>query len=155
MTAAPQTGLQQQPRVAAPPATGEIREFWNQTKAEYEQALAIATQIWTINHPTEALNAVAATLLIHFDKMRENHRRAAERQADRDQRAANRQASSQGKPASGPSEAPACEQCGGEMYDNRQDKKTPRSPDYRCKDQDCGHAVWLTPPPRRKGGNRQ
>ena len=39
-----------------------------------------------------------------------------------------------------------CPECGGAMWDNRDDKRTDKSPDYRCKDQKCGHRVWLTPP---------
>lgn len=29
------------------------------------------------------------------------------------------------------------------MWDNREDKPSPKHPDYKCKDKDCGHAVWL------------
>ncbi len=35
-----------------------------------------------------------------------------------------------------------CPDCGGPMWDNRGDKKNPRSPDYKCKDKNCGKAVW-------------
>lgn len=42
-----------------------------------------------------------------------------------------------------------CPKCGGtEFWDNRLTKKNPRGPDYRCKQRECGGAVWLTP----KGG---
>lgn len=37
------------------------------------------------------------------------------------------------------------------MWDNRGDKKNPRAPDYRCKDQDCNHKIWLT---KRQGRNQ-
>lgn len=36
-----------------------------------------------------------------------------------------------------------CPECGGAMWDNREDKRNPKSPDYKCKDKSCGHAVWL------------
>jgi hypothetical protein len=37
-----------------------------------------------------------------------------------------------------------CVKCGGtEFWDNRDRKRTPRSPDFRCKNKDCGHGVWL------------
>lgn len=57
-----------------------------------------------------------------------------------------------------------CPVCKGEMYDNRENKKNPKAPDYRCKDKECkfqldpetkeyisseyGTGVWLprTPP---------
>lgn len=40
---------------------------------------------------------------------------------------------------------PKCPHCGGALWDNRDSKRTPKSPDYRCKDQDCGTAIWLKP----------
>lgn len=46
-----------------------------------------------------------------------------------------------------------CELCGGEMWDNTVNKKNPKGPDYKCKDKECGHAVWLKPkttPPATK-----
>lgn len=37
-----------------------------------------------------------------------------------------------------------CPKCGGAMWDNSQDKRNPRAPDYKCKDRDnCDGAVWL------------
>lgn len=42
-----------------------------------------------------------------------------------------------------------CEKCGSDMWDNRRDKRNPRSPDYKCKDKGCGHGVWTEP----RGGN--
>lgn len=36
-----------------------------------------------------------------------------------------------------------CDKCGGAMWDNTEDKKSPKHPDYKCKDKECGHAVWL------------
>jgi hypothetical protein len=33
---------------------------------------------------------------------------------------------------------PVCPECGGEMWDNRQDKRNPKSPDFRCKNKVCG-----------------
>lgn len=39
-----------------------------------------------------------------------------------------------------------CPKCNtSEMWDNRQSKRNPKQPDYKCKDKDCGHAVWLKP----------
>lgn len=36
-----------------------------------------------------------------------------------------------------------CPDCGGPMWDNRQTKKNPKQPDYKCKDKDgCGKGVW-------------
>lgn len=37
-----------------------------------------------------------------------------------------------------------CLKCGGEVWDNRKDKKNPKSPDFKCKDKDgCGEGYWL------------
>ena len=44
-------------------------------------------------------------------------------------------------------DVPPCPSCGSEMWDNRQTKRTPRQPDYKCKDRECGKAIWLTPRP--------
>ncbi|MBA3341629.1 MAG: hypothetical protein H0T48_07320 [Gemmatimonadaceae bacterium] len=41
------------------------------------------------------------------------------------------------------SDVPRCKKCGGEVYDNRADKKSPRSPDFRCKDKACAEPAWL------------
>lgn len=52
-------------------------------------------------------------------------------------------------PAPPAADVPACEVCGGDMWDNRADKRHPRSPDFRCKDKACDHAAWLTRKPKR------
>jgi hypothetical protein len=47
---------------------------------------------------------------------------------------------------------PACPVCGGGMWDNRDSKRKPTQPDFKCKDKDCRDgAVWLES--RGKGGN--
>lgn len=46
-------------------------------------------------------------------------------------------------------ENPSCPKCGGRMFDNRENKKSPKSPDFKCKDSDCGQPLWGTP---YKGG---
>lgn len=40
-----------------------------------------------------------------------------------------------------------CPICGGEMWDNRERKRNPKAPDYKCKDKSCEGVIW---PP--KGG---
>jgi len=37
----------------------------------------------------------------------------------------------------------ACPKCGGAMWDNRLNKKNPKGPDLKCKDKECGNAIWL------------
>lgn len=43
-----------------------------------------------------------------------------------------------------------CEKCGTECWDNRITKKNPKGPDYKCKNPDCAHAIWLTPFPKKQ-----
>lgn len=38
-----------------------------------------------------------------------------------------------------------CPVCGGEMWDNREKKKNPKAPDYKCKNVECaaaGGVIW-------------
>lgn len=35
-----------------------------------------------------------------------------------------------------------CPSCGGAMWDNRQGKKNPHAPDWKCKDRSCDGAIW-------------
>lgn len=41
-----------------------------------------------------------------------------------------------------------CPKCAGAMFDNRQTKRNPKAPDYKCKDKGCDGVVW----PEKKGG---
>lgn len=36
-----------------------------------------------------------------------------------------------------------CPKCSGAMWDNRESKRNPKAPDYKCKDRGCDGAVWL------------
>ncbi|MFL5582723.1 MAG: hypothetical protein ACJ8AO_20355 [Gemmatimonadaceae bacterium] len=44
--------------------------------------------------------------------------------------------------------APRCPKCQGEMWDNRENKRNPRAPDFKCKDRSCDGVIW----PPREGG---
>lgn len=37
----------------------------------------------------------------------------------------------------------ACPFCKSECWDNRDSKKTPKHPDFKCKDKECGAAAWI------------
>jgi hypothetical protein len=58
-----------------------------------------------------------------------------------------------GDAASGAS--PACPKCGGPMWDNRDGKKNPKAPDFKCKDKNCDGVVWPSkaPAPAHVQGN--
>jgi hypothetical protein len=43
------------------------------------------------------------------------------------------------------SAVPSCPKCGGEMWDNREGKRNPKAPDFKCKDRGCDGVIW---PPR-------
>ena len=43
---------------------------------------------------------------------------------------------------------PPCPRCGSEMWDNRETKKNPRAPDFKCKAGGCEGVIW---PPREAG----
>ncbi|GLC25688.1 hypothetical protein [Roseisolibacter agri] len=49
------------------------------------------------------------------------------------------------QPAVDPSAVPNCPKCQGAMWDNRENKRNPRAPDFKCKDAACGGVIW---PPR-------
>lgn len=44
---------------------------------------------------------------------------------------------------------PTCPVCDGAMWDNREGKKNPKAPDFKCKDKACGAAVWLPETPEK------
>lgn len=39
--------------------------------------------------------------------------------------------------------APRCPDCGGEVYDNRGNRPSPKSPHFKCKSKSCGAVGWL------------
>lgn len=41
--------------------------------------------------------------------------------------------------------APVCPKCQGPMWDNREGKRNPKAPDFKCKDKSCDGVIW---PPR-------
>lgn len=50
----------------------------------------------------------------------------------------------------------SCPKCGSGVWDNRTDKKSPRSPDFKCKDKDnCGEGYWLVKDSSAKAAPRR
>jgi hypothetical protein len=37
---------------------------------------------------------------------------------------------------------PQCPTCGGKMWDNREGKKNPKAPDFKCRDRSCDGVIW-------------
>lgn len=44
-------------------------------------------------------------------------------------------------PQDGPT--PPCHYCNGQVWDNRRDKRNPKAPDFKCKNNACGGAAWI------------
>ena len=36
-----------------------------------------------------------------------------------------------------------CQFCQGQVWDNREDKRSAKGPDFKCRDKDCGAAAWV------------
>lgn len=47
----------------------------------------------------------------------------------------------------------SCPKCGGAVWDNRETKRSPKAPDYKCQNRNCDGVIW---PPRdqARGGNK-
>lgn len=44
-------------------------------------------------------------------------------------------------------EEPNCPKCEGRMWDNRETKRNPKMPDFKCRDKECDGVIW---PPREQ-----
>lgn len=127
---------------AQPSAKKQARlALWARVKDDYLQALAIARGVWPPQTPPEVIQSATATILIHEKELQKLLQQP---------RGPNN--GTKGQPPTQAMAPKACPDCNGPMYDNRNDKKGPRSPDFRCKDPECNKAVWLTPP---KGGKKK
>jgi hypothetical protein len=125
------------------------RALWVAAKDDYRKALAIATEAWSdVGHAgveDATIQAAAATVLIHITKLRSEPRIHV-------------QVPPQPVPAAAAQSSgavpPACPKCGGGIWDNRENKKNPKAPDWKCKSKTCvddkGYvtAGWVKP----KGG---
>lgn len=133
------------------------------TYRDADAAFTMAKALWKGSSPdNEVLQSTFATLLIHM----QHTRKGGVGPAPSAGRAVPGQAP--GRPAPAPAPAttqaaahvavPACPICGGEMWDNRDNKKNPKAPDFKCKDKTCkdekGFApgLWVEKP---KGGGRR
>ena len=45
------------------------------------------------------------------------------------------------KPAKSP--VPPCNYCAGDVWDNRENKRSKNGPDFKCKERECGGAAWI------------
>ena len=101
-----------------------------ETYHDAEAAFTMAGALWKGKQPTpEAFQATVATLMIHMKDIRKIGHAPAPQPAR--------------APAAAPAAPSGCPKCGGEMWNNIGNKKNPKGPDFKCKDKDCGEAVWL------------
>lgn len=62
------------------------------------------------------------------------------------------------RPAKAPQSPPStpeasCPECGGPMWDNRENKRNPRAPDFKCRDKGCEGVYWPGQwPPKPEAG---
>ena len=132
------------------------RALWAAAQEDYLNALKIAVKAWSTEPPPygtiptpETIQAAAATVLIHFTRLRsEPHVRVQVPPS------AAVPAETKAAPQSG-AVPPQCPKCGGKVWDNREGKKNPKSPDWKCRDKTCVDdkgfvtAGWIEKP---KGG---
>ena len=48
-------------------------------------------------------------------------------------------------------DVPNCPKCTGPMWDNREGKRNPKAPDFKCKDRECDGVIW----PKRDASQAQ
>jgi hypothetical protein len=124
-----------------------------QVAEDFEWALSVATEAWNKSkHITEydmgTIQKAAYTVLSHLQTLRREERLHVTLPTIPN---AARSAQPKAQPAA-PSIPSACPQCGGELWDNRENKKNPKAPDWKCKDKTCIDAKgfvtagWLEKP---------
>jgi hypothetical protein len=117
--------------------TDAEKERWKAIHSLYKNARAVALDVLPESAPEEVVQAATATILIKYDKM--SGRAGTPAPVVKAPTAA----APARTPAPHPQAAPAaiavphCPRCSGPMWDNRTNKKSPRGPDFKCKDQNC------------------
>jgi hypothetical protein len=120
--------------------TDSERALWVQAKADYTHALAIARDAWSgildVDEPLpyDAIQAATATLIIHVTKLR-GEERLHVRVPQHAATPAETKTAAQSVAV--PPIPSACPKCGGKVWDNRENKKNPKAPDWKCRDKNC------------------
>jgi hypothetical protein len=133
------------------------RALWVAAKQDYTHALAIAQEAWGENGDPHAVQAAAATILIHITKLRNESHIVV--------RVPPAAATSSTTPAVSSVAVPPCPKCKGAMKDVRNQKRSEKSPDFECLQEkgDCGKpktkwfatGSWVDKLPPRNGANSQ
>jgi hypothetical protein len=119
--------------------TDAERALWATAQADYKHALAIARDAWKdIGWEVSdiALQAATATVMLHHKELqqRASHRTAAPSTAAP---AAVKRDETRGASQASGAVPPRCPKCGGPVWDNRDNKKNPKAPDWKCRDKKC------------------
>ncbi len=104
-----------------------------QAHRDYGTALKIAQHYWP-NAEDTTIHAATATVLIH---MQQSRKAGPARPSAAPQAGQTRAQPARPAPAAPSTAVPVCPKCGGDAWDNRQGKKNPKAPDFRCKDKTC------------------
>jgi hypothetical protein len=145
--------------MTAAPMTESERALWVQAKQDYTHALKIAEEAWPEGTDNLAIQAAAATILIHITKLR-GEERLHVRVPPQAAPAAVKRDDTSPAPSQAPVAVPPCPQCGGEMWDNRGKKKNPKGADFTCKQKngecvnDKGFKTGLWEKDLKKGNGR-
>ena len=109
--------------------TDSERALWVAAKDDYTKALKIATEAWPDAVDYTTLQAATATVLIHITKLRSEPRIHVKVPSAPSAPATAAQSSA--------AVPPQCPKCGGGIWDNRENKKNPKAPDWKCKSKTC------------------
>jgi hypothetical protein len=126
-----------------------MKALLEEVSREYWDALQLAKRIVAKDDLLGPDDSRALATHLHIEAAKRTFR--AEREAKQEQKAAVRRE----RDAADPLEAeamrlafgsltPQCLKCGGPMWDNREDKKNVKAPDFKCKDENCKTGEYQT-----------
>jgi hypothetical protein len=121
--------------------TEQERALWVRAEQEYRVALRAAAGAWSNDVvpivTAEALQAAAATILLHHKYLAERGGVTPQPAPAAVKRDGPSPATSQAPRAGSGSIPNACPECGGPVWDNRDKKRNPKAPDWKCKNKTC------------------
>jgi hypothetical protein len=118
-----------------------MEQRWLQAFNDYDHAFRVARKVWGDDAPPEVIQAAAATVLIHYAKLPGERPIAATAPAPVSKVSAPTITAAGTpqwtRPEDIDASAVTCPRCGGAMWDNREGKKNPKGPDFKCKSKEC------------------
>ena len=126
-----------------------MKKLLEEVSREYWEALQLAKRIVAKDDLLGPDDSRALATHLHIEAAKRTFR--AEREAKQEQKAAVRRERDKGDPLESEAMKLAfgsltaqCPKCGGEMWDNRDDKRNPKAPDFKCKDKACLEGEYVT-----------